>query len=486
MPIGELPGRRIIRGETGTPQLVRWVRPGTKEQCWAMIKASPLYEDDGTLVGAVNVFEDVTEDVEANVAAQLLDDAARTLASSLDYAQTLQHVAQLAVPTLADWCSVYLQDRRGGIVQVAVAHVHEDRVAVLHELQARYPIDPRSRSGIARVVRDGTTLLTRELTDAILAKGARDEQELELLRAVGLRATLLVPLEVAGRVIGALTLGMTDPGRTFSEADVALAEELGRRAGAAVHNAWMYTERGEITHVLQASLLPQELPTIAGWATALHHEAAGEANEVGGDTYDVQEAGDGRWLVLVGDVVGKGATAAALTPRLRHTLTTATALTGDPAAGLELLDRALAAEGDPERAACTVAAVVLDQEGGARITCAGHPPPLLVRGGQVQPVGAPGPMVGLTAGELTRPVTELVLEPGEALVLYTDGVTDALGPEGRFGLGGLTAALAGARPGATAQELVLAASAAVAAFRTDGSAQDDAVLLVVERRPQRE
>jgi hypothetical protein len=481
----ELPGRRVLSGEHAEPVLLRWVELGEGHLRWALIKATPLLDDHGELVGAVNVIEDVTDAADADLARRVLDEAAKTLASSLDYEQTLQHVARLAVPTLADWCAVDLVDRRGEIVQVAVAHVEPEQVRFAHEFRRRYPVDPDAAEGLAAVIRDGTTNLTQDITDAMLAGAARDEEHLALLRELSLRSALIVPLEVSGRVIGAVTLVLTHEARRFTPGDVGLAEELGRRAGAAVHNARLYTERGEIAHVLQASMLPGELPALPGWRTALHHQAAGEANEVGGDLYDISPAGEGRWLVLVGDVVGKGAGAAALTPRVRHTIATAAALTGDPRDGMALLDRALAAEPEPERVLCTAATVVLEAADGgrarARVVCAGHPAPLLVRAGRAEEICASGRMLGLPEADDGRAAEDVDLAPGDALVLFTDGVTEAANEDGeRFGAEGLVAALEALPAGATAQELVDGVRAALEAF-AGGRLGDDAVLLAVQR-----
>ena len=485
MPVDELPGRRVLLGERADPVLVRWVRGDGTDLRWSLIKATPLFDDDGALVGAVNVIEDVTEATEADIARRLLDQAARTLASSLDYEQTLQHVARLAVPTLADWCGVDLVDGRGDIVQVAVAHVDPARVERAREIRRRYPIDPDDSVGVAQVIRSGVTQLIPEISDEMLAEGARDAEHLATLRELGLRAALVVPLISTGRVIGALTLVLSGEARRFTPGDVALAEELGRRAGAAVQNARLYTQRGEITHVLQASLLPGELPEPPGWHRALWHDAAGEANEVGGDLYDLHPLEAGRWLALVGDVVGKGAGAAALTPRVRHTVTTATTLTGDPRHGFALLDAALDGEVEPDRTGCTVAAVVLADAGGdgggiAQVACAGHPRPLLVAGGRVAEVAATGRMLGVHHAPTDRTLEEVALGPGDALVLYTDGVTDTVGAEGRFGLARLIAALESAGPGAGAHRLMSAVRDAVEAFG-NGRPADDRVVLVLQR-----
>jgi serine phosphatase RsbU (regulator of sigma subunit) len=483
MPYEDLPGRRVLLGDTPPPVLVRWIRTNGGDQRWSLIKATPLYDDEGTLVGAVNVIQDVTEATEADLSRRLLDEAARTLSSSLDYEQTLQHVARLAVPTLAEWCAVDLVDARGDIVSVAVAHVDPQHVEFARDLRRRYPIATDEPVGVAEVIRTGGTQVIPDITDEMLVVGARDAEHLAALRRLGLRSALIVPLNVADRVIGALTLVLSSEGRQFTVGDIALAEELGRRAGAAVQNARLYTQRGQISHVLQASLLPRELHDPPGWTHALWHQAAGDANEVGGDLYDLQPVGGGRWLALVGDVVGKGASAAALTPRVRHTLTAATALTGDPRRGLALLDAVLDAEPDPDRASCTAAAVVLAERDGraiAQVACAGHPRPLLVRRGQATEIAAGGRMLGIERDPGDRTLQEVELQPGDTLVLYTDGITDTVAAAGRFGAERLVAALESAGPGASAAALVAAVRDAVEAFG-DRPPADDRVLLALHR-----
>jgi PAS domain S-box-containing protein len=481
-PLGfeELPGRKVLSGQRPESLLVRWVDLRHGDQRWSRIRSTPLLDDDGALAGAINVIEDVTEAHEAEQARRLLDQAVRTLSSSLDYEETLQHVARLAVPDLADWCGVDVLDERGDVRQVAVAHVDPARARFARELRERYPVDMSRDDGVAGVMKHGSTELVQDIDDALLVQAAEDDEHLAALRAIGLHAALIVPLEAAGRVIGALSLVLSGEGRRFSPGDITLAQELGRRAGAAVHNARLFTERGEISHVLQASLVPGALPELPRWRTAVLFRAAGEANEVGGDFYDVQRLDDRRWLAVIGDVTGKGAAAAAVTPRVRHTVATAVALTGDAAPGLDLLDRVLGE--NPEQTAATVAVIVAEERDDgttvATITCAGHPPPLLVREGRVEAVGAPGAMLGLREDAAARPRTEVVLRPGDALVLYTDGVTEATGEEGRFGVERLTAALAG--PSGRPEVLVGRVVGALDAF-ADGRQADDVAVLALQR-----
>jgi phosphoserine phosphatase RsbU/P len=168
---------------------------------------------------------------------------------------------------------------------------------------------------------------------------------------------------------------------------------------------------------------------------------------------------------------------------VRHTVTTAAALTGDPRDGFTLLDAALDGDAEPDRCGCTAAAVVLadhDGRGLAQVVCAGHPRPLVVRGGRATEVSATGRMLGVQHGPAERTLEAIELGPGDALILYTDGVTDTVGAGGRFGAQRLVAALESAGAAASAAQLVAAVCDAVEAFG-DGPPVDDRVVLALQR-----
>jgi serine phosphatase RsbU (regulator of sigma subunit) len=208
------------------------------------------------------------------------------------------------------------------------------------------------------------------------------------------------------------------------------------------------------------------------------YRPAGEENFVGGDFYDAFAAGDG-WMLVVGDITGRGAEAAALTAQARHTLRTAGALLADPVRAVEVLNQALTGRAD--LSICTVALVYL-REGPdatrASVVAAGHPRPLLLREGRVTEVRAWGPMVGAWRDGAWRAET-IELAPGDVLVLYTDGVTDAHGDGGRFGEDRLLETLRGATG---AEAAVAAVRGALLAFER-GPQADDTAMVAVQRLP---
>jgi PAS domain S-box-containing protein len=237
--------------------------------------------------------------------------------------------------------------------------------------------------------------------------------------------------------------------------------------------------QAEIAEALQHGLLPPELPEVPGWAAAVLYRPAGELTEVGGDFYDVFE-GPGSWMVVIGDIAGRGAEAATRTSLARFTVRTAAELTGDVGLAVRQLNDTLRQQaGLP---ICTVVCASVEErpDGTALLTMAsaGHPPPLLIRGGSVRPVGVAGTIAGAFDGE-DWPAASVELAPGDVLVFYTDGVLDAVGEGERFGEGRLREALGGL--GGTVEERVAALGAALDAFQC-GPQRDDTTALVLEYR----
>jgi PAS domain S-box-containing protein len=479
LELTDLPSARAYAGERPEPLLIRNVDRATGEERWLLHKATPVRYPSGSLSMVINVIENVTEVKRAELTQRLLAEAGQALASSLDYEQTLQQVAQLAVPALADWCGVAMRGGDDLLEQVAVAHADPGKVELARELGRRYPARLSDPSGAAEVLRTGVPQLLPELTDEALAAFRLDDERVQIVRDLQMRSVIIVPLVTAGRPpIGTLTLVMAESGRAFDEDDLALAEELGRRAAAAVENARLYTERSRIASALQQSLLPPELPEIPGFRLATLYRPAGEENEVGGDFYDAF-AIPGGWMLVVGDVEGRGAEAAALTSLSRYTLRTAGKLLGDPTAALAELNAALRERS--RLSLVTVCCVVLyerDSDAEAQVVLAGHPPALHLRGGVPSPVGTFAPLLGVYDKADWEAVT-LVLQPGDQLVLYTDGVIDTVGEHERFGEARLAEALTGAQ---SAVDSVRRIQEAVSGF-AQGAQVDDTAVLAVERVP---
>ncbi len=434
----DLPSVRLLRGEQPEPLLLHWVNRATGEERWALLKTAAVRDSGGSVKAAVTIIEDVTAGRRRTLRLEFLAQTTnQVLSSSFDYQETLRNVAGLAVPQIADWCAVDLFDGHGGRESVAVAHTDPTKLAMAQRLRAFEADELDPEQGLGRVRRTGQSLLIRDITDELLVNAAIDPEHLELLRAVGMRSALAVPMTVRGSTIGALTMVSAESGRAFDESDVEFAEQIARRAGLLVENARLYTERSEVARTLQRSLLPEALPEIPDWEVDTLYRPAGQGTEVGGDFYDFWQV-EGDWLMMIGDVTGKGVGAAALTSLVRHTARAASDFDPRPAGILDRVDAALKRE--TSISICT-ALCIRFTEGEGRIAAGGHPLPLCLSAEGVHALGRPGTLLG--AFEQTHwPETTFALQPGETLVAFTDGVTDTVGANAeRFGLERLQAIL---------------------------------------------
>lgn len=481
------PGRRLFAGEHPEPVIVRTVEKSTGEERWLVLRSSGVRDPErDELIYAVNVFENVTDIKRAELAGNFLAEAGRVLASSMDYNLTLRRLARLTTPQIADWCAVDLVGERGEIERVAIHHPDPAKLALAERLAREYPDEHSEERGVARVIRTGQAAFAGTIDQDMLASYARSPEHLKLLREIGMNAAIVVPMEAAGRVIGAITLVTAESRRRLTEEDVELAEELGRRAGVAVENARLYTERTRIALTLQQALLPESLPRVEGMDLDALYTAAGELNEVGGDFYDVFDYGEDRWMLVIGDVCGKGPHAAAVTALARHTLRTAAMSGQSPAGMLAMLHRALR-RGAERAELCTVCLVAISRNpDGARatITLAGHPPPLLIgSGGEIEQVGRIGTLLG-AIDPLKIEETEVSLDEQDTLLLYTDGVIDAGANGSQIGEDGLLALCAGARDLDLAEFLHHIEQSALE--QSKGRLRDDLALLAVRLTPLEE
>jgi PAS domain S-box-containing protein len=480
LSLENMPGRRLFSGERPQPLLVRNIVRATGEERWLIVRSSAIADpDSGRVVYAVNVFENITELKRAQLAERFMAEASRVLASSMDYAETLTRIARLAVPQIADGCAVDVVGEGGEIERVAVHHGDPAMRALAERLDRGYRPSLEDPVGVPEVIRSGRARVYTEIDPDALAAYARDSEHLRLLQKIKARSVIIVPLAAPARTLGAITLVSSSSARRFSPADLELAERLGRRAGTAVESARLYTERTRIASVLGASLLPESLPSPPDMEVEALYRAAGELNEVGGDFYDVLPYGEERWLLLVGDVCGKGPRAAAVTALARHTLRTAAMLGQTPAGMLQTLHAALRSQ-PRDVDLCTVAIVTLARAGAATarltVALAGHPPPLILApGASARQIGAPGTLLGvLDPIEINDVQTEL--HAGETLLLYTDGLPEA-GAKERLGERETLALCAHAS--AQALPEMLAQIEQVALRHARGKLRDDIALLAL-------
>jgi PAS domain S-box-containing protein len=440
VPADVYPGRLALQGKRPEPIVIRQVDRSSHEERWVRLAATPIAVDGGEPL-AVTVTEDITDVMHAERTQRFLATASKLFGSSLDVASTIEKVAWAVVPEVADWCAVHLPDERGRLRRAALAWMDPQTP----ELQAPDP-EPVLRSGTSQLIGS---------------------------------SALIAPLVAGDETIGTITLAATGPGRRLGSGERHLAEELGRRAGVAIENARVHEARSHIATTLQRSLLPPRLPEVPGLTTAARFRAAGISTEVGGDFYDLFPAAGG-WMVVIGDVTGKGPAAAAITSLARYTLRTAALYEHTPERVLERLNDVLLA--DPERRQlCTaICAHVAPNGDGVRVRLAraGHPPPYVVSAGEgARPAGRPGTLLGAFE-DVAWDADELALSPGDTLVLYTDGVTDTTrrGNE-RFGQERV-AELLDSCHGLAPEDVARRMDAALQAFE-EGPQRDDLAILVL-------
>ena len=298
-------------------------------------------------------------------------------------------------------------------------------------------------------------------------------------------ARLQAALTGRGKELGMLDV-IDSPAREFTARDEAILTQLATLASVAISNAQLYDRERTIARTLQRSLRPGGLPPVPGLSAAVRFRPAGERIELGGDFYDLFEAGNGTWTALIGDVQGKGPDAAAVTALARHTMRAAAAFESRPSGVLSLLHRALRDQTGDEGRFCTVCYATLrvgrnDLE--LELACGGHPLPLVVHGdGRVTPVGRLGTLLG---SDIEPHLTDVAVElgPGDVLVFYTDGVTEVRRRRQEiFGHRELVALLetcAGLPPDAVADRVEAAVIAA-----SEGRLRDDMAILAFGPTPR--
>ncbi|MCA1831261.1 MAG: SpoIIE family protein phosphatase [Actinobacteria bacterium] len=410
---------------------------------------------------------------------EFLAEAGSILSRSLDFPTTLASLTRLVVPRLADWCAVDVLMDDGEIHRLASAHIDSTKAALTREADERYGTPSHTGHGARRAIKTGNSELHTSVSDGFVNDIAEDEYHLRILRSLGFESVMCLPLIARGRTLGSITLVAAESTRRYTAVELALAEDLANRAAMAIDNARLYRERSSVAQTLQQSLLPPSLPLIPRVELAARYRPAGEGNEVGGDFYDVFRTGRDDWAIVIGDVCGKGADAAAMTALARYTLRAAAMQAKKPTRVLSTLNEALLIH-DTDRKFCTVIYVRLrtvDNHVRVTIACGGHPPPVVIHAdGKVTTAGVPGMLLGLFPDpDLTD--TTVDLAPGDALVLFTDGVTEARSGDDFFGEERLMTML---EDFADRDAVAIAdgIERAVLAFQT-GKPRDDTAILVV-------
>jgi serine phosphatase RsbU (regulator of sigma subunit)/ketosteroid isomerase-like protein len=410
---------------------------------------------------------------------QILDDIAQVVDEGNSLQQTLNAISDILVPELGDFCAIDLIEE--GRVRRAVARASGPNAEADQEGLANRTPALQERMASAATHARVEPRFFEYVDEADLREVSADEKDFQFLKTLRIRSGVTVELRARGRPTGMLTVGVGHSERRFTQADVRFVSVLAGRVALALDNAGLFSnlarserERAEIAETLQRGLLPPPLPHIPGWSVAAMYRPAGAENEIGGDFYDAFRISGG-WMVVIGDVTGRGAQAAAVTAHARYTLRTAAAITGDPVVALRTLNRELLARSGTSL--CSVAAMTMseDPRDPVRLAVAGHPPPLLIGGDSVSEACLPAPVLGAFPDEAWT-MEATAVDRDQQLVVVTDGVTDAAGPGGgRFGEERLREVLAGvSSPALGAQRI----EGALHEF-TGGELDDDAAIIAV-------
>ena len=240
----------VLRAGYWEGELVHTRRDGTPlvvTSRWAVWQP-----DDGAPLAIAEISTDITERKQVERSQRLLAEAGPVLSASLDATSRLAKIAHVVVPLFADWCMVHITEEGQTIQPVAVAHADPQKLAQANDLLRREPPDPDAPPGAIHVLRTGRPEFYREVSDELLAAIARDAEQIELVRSLGVRSAMIVPLVTRGHTLGTITLVVSaESGRRYTDADLALAEELARRAALAVDNARLYAEAQQLNTELE-------------------------------------------------------------------------------------------------------------------------------------------------------------------------------------------------------------------------------------------
>lgn len=218
---------------------LRLLDRGQETYRWHLIRTIAVYDDAGKVARWFGTSTDIHEQKRAEESARYLAEASAALAGVVDYERTLQNVINLAVPYFADWSAVDLVGD-GVLRRLAVAHQDEEKIRVAHELFDLYPPDLQAEGGISAVIRTAKPAIVHDITDEMLEKAAKDTRHLRLIRSLGLKSYICVPLVVSGTTLGALTFATAESRRRYTDADLNLASDLANRAAVAIENNQLY------------------------------------------------------------------------------------------------------------------------------------------------------------------------------------------------------------------------------------------------------
>jgi PAS domain S-box-containing protein len=348
--------------------------------------------------------------------------ANRALAGARDFRDSVERLASVALPMLGDICLIDVVSPTGHLNRLAARHADPAYQGATDELKSHSP-DIDGSHPAARAVRTGQSQWSSEIDDDFLRSTTQSDDHFALTQSLRFESYVCVPLLIHGNAIGALTVITDGTGRKFGNEELVLAESLASQVASVIERVRRFDEQSTISHLLQASLLPDHLGQLPGISVAARYVAGSQEAEVGGDFYDAVELPGGRLAFAIGDVEGHDMTAATAMGELRSALRAYLLVTQDPGAVISMLDAFVVHQ--PMQRLATTCLVILDTVNRTiALASAGHPLPYIAHPGASAALVAavPGPPLGIGGG--TWAVANLELTPEGTLALFTDGLID--------------------------------------------------------------
>jgi len=397
-------------------------RDGTNRSFAA--RASPQRGSDGAIARWIGTITDVHDQRHAVREREFLSRASDIFARPLDLAATLSAIAWFTVPEVADWCQIDLRTDEGRIKTVAMAHRDPDKDRIAQQFVGRTHLDPLAEHGSPFVIRTGASELLEIVPPEIIEPTVGDAEESRMYLELGVGSHVAVPLCAEGVTFGMLAVVYGPSSRRYSRDDVPMLEELGRRAGLAIHKARLFEREHRAAASFQEASLPASLPDAPGLLLDAFYAPGRAEAQVGGDWYDAVRLTDGRVVVSIGDVAGSGLQAAVTMGNMRQIIRGIAQVHADPALMLDAADRALRLE-HPDKFVTAFVGVFDPISNLLTYASAGQPPPFLRRpDGETEALAGTGLPLGLRSNAEKTSSTTIAIPSGSSLLLYTDGLTE--------------------------------------------------------------
>lgn len=434
----EIPLSRALRGETFHQPMI--IRPRAGSPVDLVAFAAPIRHDDGTIAGAIVTMFDVREqrrlEAEKLATQARLDKSAdrllylaragEALSESLNVEAVLSTLERLVVPRLAMFSFILLLDESGRPAESRMYHADQAQLRQLRAFVSEMRLTAKTFEPATRIAHTGVGEIIPSIAaelDKPSVPAPRRAWLQKILSQTQLRQSMGVPIRAHGVTLGVLFVSDRDE-HAYIEEDLRVLEEVARRAASAIENAQSYERQQKALQMMQRALLPANLPCVDEFAFDVVYAPGDDEALIGGDWYDAFQVPDGRIVISIGDVTGRGLTAAVLMGKVRHSISAISYYETDPVKMLDTADATLRRRND--EVIVTAFVGVLDpKEQTFTFATAGHPPPFWKRSdGSMLMLPCHGLPLGVRTHDQASPVT-VRLSHRDLLLLYTDGLTES-------------------------------------------------------------